>query len=295
MMMSFVSFVTPWACASREGQRPGVPPNANVAVTQIQTAVRSALANGKRRLCVDLLLSAVDSRARTYDEGSAEAVFNGLISSIQPVLPVENSKLQIVVHGSTTALRVRKWLQQQPDLKHISVTLLGADAISAVGSSLAQSEDSSSVACGALLVLNPPGTGNSITDLRTLLQMAHDRNIPVVVQNHPREGSVYELLGYGGTIPFEMWQYEPAFVLAPFAISPRNLDDQIAVNTPPARFVLMRQFPSKWSLWHFMGQRSDASTIGDDIIQDYHLCDEFNERPVDEIIIQCIGQRMSTL
>lgn len=286
--MALLSFIAPCACAPQQRHRPSIPSNATAAAIQIQTAVRTAFASGKRRVCVDLLMAAVDARARTYDDGAAQAVFSGLVTSVQPVLPFEGSKLQVVVNGSTTALRVRKWMQMEPDLTNISVTLLGLDALSCLeAKDLEQAVPVSS----ALLILNPPADGASITNLRKLLRAAHSRNLPVVVQNHPREDAIYELLGYGGSIPYEMWNYEPVFVLAPFAITP-NLSEGQMPDKPQPRFVLMRQFPYKWILWQFIDENPSLDADGKRVPRNYHLCEEFDERPTNSIIVDAVVRRM---
>lgn len=295
-------FAFPTFCGLSNGghSNSGVPSSAAVASRQIQTAVRTALASGKRRLCVDLLIAAVDVRARTYDEEAAEAVFSGLVKSVQPVLPGGGENLHVVVSGATTALRIQTWLNRG-EYDGISVTVLGMDAKNRMVS------NDSTCTVGGLLIINPSDSVNSLIDLRSLLKEAHNRGLPVVIHNHPRPDAIYELLGYGGAVPIEMSEYETVFALAPFSLKPRNLEesDIEAYSTnampPPPRFALMRQFPSKWALWHFVAdsvshpELDDATATAMSSDGKYVLCAEFAGRPDDQDVMEAITERMSSL
>ncbi|PXF47639.1 hypothetical protein BWQ96_02618 [Gracilariopsis chorda] len=198
----------------------GVPSNAKSAASQIRQSVRTALISGHRRVCVDVLLAAVDPRARLFDEDAAEVVFNALVESVQPVLPESTELVQVVVPGSAAALRAQKWLARS-ELKGVVVDVIGAE----------EHRDARSV-----LVIDPP-TESGVLEFRRFLREAHARGAQVVVHNHPRDDSLYKLLGFGGYLPFEMMRYESAFMLAPFTL-------QATEGGFNCRFVVMRRFPS---------------------------------------------------
>lgn len=289
------AFIVAPFCSTPLGPgHPGVPSSPTKASTQIQTAVRTALATGKRRLCVDMLVAALDVRARTYDVDAAEAIFLALITAVQPVLPVERGLLQVVTASASSAQRVRSWVERS-ELRYVDVTTLGQDALTRIQTP-AETPDAPAVA--AVLVLSAPNVDRTTLDLRAVLKAAHKRNIPIVVHNHPRKDAVYELLGFGGMIPYEMWHYEPVFVMAPFAMQMQaSQEDRGAgpggraspAKVPP-RFVLMRQYPSRWGLWHFVGSGSNEK--GEDTAQeaiDYELCNEFESRPSDETVLESVA------
>lgn len=256
-------FVPPMLC-----QQP-VPPTAAEASPQIQTSVRTALAAGRRRLIVDLLISSIDPRSRVFDDSSASSIFACLVQSLQPILP--NPRLTVLVPGSTAALRTNKWLQSE-SLDHVTVDILGSP------DPLRHSN--------ALIIVNPPGKGDAILDFRNALKEAHHQNIPVIVHNHPRDDAVYEILGFGGGIPYELTDYEPVFVLAPFAI---NAEQDTA---PPERFVLMRQYPGKWALWRHQGQPGMFEAAQED--QDYSLCEQYVSRPSDNLLMTAIAEDLKS-
>lgn len=248
----------------------GVPSNVNTAATQIRQSVRTALVSGHRRVCVDTLLSAIDPRARTFDQAAAELVFNALLESVQPLISESTATIQVVVPGSAAALRVQNWLKRSHIL-NVSVDVLGAE----------EHQNPS-----AVIVVDPYAEA-SIRDYRTLLRDANRRNAHVVVHNQPRDDALYKMLGYGGFIPVEMIEYKHAFMLAPFAIREKN-------SAPLARFAIMRQFPAPWKLWRYLGDdetfvSNDESNLRDG---EYDLCAEFKYRPDNAELMNAISSSL---
>lgn len=249
----------------------GVPSNAKSAASQIRQSVRTALISGRRRVCVDLLLAAVNPRSRLFDDDAAEVVFNALVESVQPVLPESTDSVQVVVPGSAAALRAQKWLARS-GLKGVAVDVLGAE----------ERRDARSV-----LVIDPP-TESGVLEFRRFLREAHAREAQVVVHNHPRDDSLYKLLGFGGYLPFEMMRYESAFMLAPFALQATK-EESLS-----SRFVIMRRFPGAWQLWRYLGE--ERSFLQEDESKfdngSYKLCEEFKDRPGSDELIQAITNVM---
>lgn len=256
-------FVAPIACETCP-----VPTSAGKAAVQIQTSVRSALAVGKRRVSVDVLIASIDARSRTYDDIAAKAIFASLLQAVRPILP----NVRVVLPGSTAALRVRRWLSSE-SMENVSVGVLGVDDLVA--------------STGALLVIDPPCKGDGLQDLRRLIRDAHDKNLPVLLQNQPREDELYKLLGYGGGIPFELVRYEPVFVLAPFAL-------QGNPNAPPTRFVLFRKFPGKWELWRHFGPIDDKPFGISEKKGTYELLQEFENRPSDNALMLAVSNSLKS-
>lgn len=286
------SFISPFAClSSPKESNNNVPVGARAAARQVQQAVRTALVSGKRRLCVDILIAAVDPRSRNFDDNAAATVFESLIESVQPILPAEEAQVKIIVSGSTAAMRINNWVKSL-QVRNISVDVLGIYA----NQESNDEEDSQLQEIDnpdALIIIDPPGTGDSILDLRKLLRRAHDDNIPVVVNNHPRRDALYDLLGYGGHIPYELASYEPVFLLAPFALKTK---DDSQPGTPPSRFVLMRKFPHKWNLWKYQGLKDKSFLAASDSVSDvassddeYRLCAEYPYAPSDNELMKDVS------
>lgn len=286
------SFISSFAClSSPKESNNSVPVGARAAARQVQQAVRTALVSGKRRLCVDILIAAVDPRSRNFDDDAAATVFDSLIESVQPVLPAEEAQVKVIVSGSTAAVRINSWVKSL-QVKNVSVDVLGIYA----NQDSNDEEDSKQYEKGnpdALIIIDPPGTGDSILDLRKLLRKAHGDNIPVVINNHPRRDALYELLGYGGHIPYEMTSYESVFLLAPFALKAKG-DSQPGISSP--RFVLMRKFPHKWNLWKYQGLKDKSfltasESVSDGPISDdeYKLCVEYPYAPSDNDLMKDIS------
>lgn len=288
--MRVAAFLLPTAtlpnASNSSQQSPSVPPSPIHAAKQLSTALQTALLSGKRRLQTDVLTAAIDPRSRIYDVNSASIIFSALVNTLHPINP-----LKIVVSGSTAALRVRNWLTES-NIEDVTVSVLG------VSDAIQQEERHSS-----LLVLDPPGEGDAMTDLRKLLQQAHAADMPIVVHNHPRQNALYSMLGFGGAIPRELFQYHPAFVLAPFALEVRRGDGaQMGSTAAPPRFVLMRQFPHVWQLWRFLGEEgfgigaafsegtTDSSGGDSDM---YVLVEQFKERPSDGALMNAIRKALS--
>ena len=144
----------------------------------------------------------------------------------------------------------------------------------------------------ALIILNPPSQDDSILDFRRAVRHAQQSNMPVIVHNHPREDAVYKLLGFGGGVPFELTKFEPAFVLAPFAIQKEK-------DKPPPRFVLMREFPGKWMLMrHCPNLEADRETavdvFGSYKNANYVLCCEYDERPTDNMLMMAVSDALNS-
>lgn len=266
--------------------RARVPNDATSAAVDIQSCVRTALIAGRQRLCVDVLTAAVDPRARTYDASSAAVLTRALVAAIQPVLPAERPIVQLVVPGPTTALRVREWLSST-NIQDVSVAVLG------VGE---QSPDERHKP-HAYVILDPPAKGDAILDFRRLVQSAQKDRLPVIVHNHPREDSLYSMLGFGGTLPYELTKFEPVFVLAPFALQPKG-EQAENPNTPPPRFVVLRMYPGKWALWRFVGTDADpvhpreTDPVEMEQLDDYTLCEEFDSRPTDNQLVSAVQRAL---
>lgn len=267
--------------------RTRVPNDATTAASHIQHCVRTALVAGHRRLCVDVLTAAVDVRARTFDAAAAAVVTRSLIIALLPVLPTDTPALQVVVNGPAAALRVREWLAEE-QVEHVSVAVLGVE-----GEDAAQGKEPD-----AFVVLDPPAKGEAIVELRRLLQRAHKAGLPVIVHNHPREDALYSMLGYGGHIPFELTKFEPAFVLAPFALSPKRPDEVKGPQQPPPRFVVLRKYPDDWALWRFVGPDAndgrprETDPVEMEQLDEYLLCEEFQERPTDNQLVQAVHRAL---
>lgn len=253
-----------------------VPDSASSAAAAIQTSVRTALIQGRRRLSVDLLLAALDPRARTFDEDAASAVLVALLDALIPVLPTNAPVLRVVVSGAAAAVRVKKWLS---DMKDVQVTVLGVQEGEAEGSE------------GGVdaVVLFDPGV-DAVLEVRRLLGSMGQKGVPVVVVNHPREDELYRMLGYGGGLPFEMTKFEAVFVLAPFALQKEAKEDagseEQDAGAVPMRFVVMRQFPGKWELWRYLGK----GEFGEG--SEYELCTEFDGRPSASVLVGAVQRAL---
>lgn len=258
-----------------------VPTDARAAARQIRTAVRTALVSGRRHINVDILVAAIDSRSRTFDTKAAGIIFHSLVSSLQPA--VTNIRpLHVVVSGATAALRVSEW-QTEHELKDVRVCVLGV-------------RDGNEEMAGGVVMLDPPGAGDAISDVRRTLAEANRNDIPVLVLNHPRRDDLYRTLGFGGSgIPRELMSYETVFALAPFSLTVESSDTEAGVA--PQRFVLMRQFPERWELWRYQGYQdvsflalTSQSVDGEEHI--YHLCAHFQDRPSDKLLMQTVAQSL---
>lgn len=274
-----ITFPSPhFLCAS------SVPSDANAAARAIQTSVRTALLKGHRRLCVDVLTAAVDVRARTFDDRAANAVLTALIHAVQPVLPIDTPSIQVIVPRLSAVLRVKRWVTHLP---RVHVGVLGVDE-----------PDVDAV------VLWEPGV-ERVVEVRRLLKHLWIARRVVIVVNHPREDDLYRTLGYGGGLPFEMTRFESVFVLAPFALR----DEEGKAKAHGERFVVVRQFPSKWALWRYMGKEkrfngsSNAQLGGEDDggmldpmqmeeVQEYDLCAEFDDRPSASQLLQAVQREI---
>eukprot|EP00177_Eucheuma_denticulatum_P008107 GFKZ01014772.1.p2 GENE.GFKZ01014772.1~~GFKZ01014772.1.p2 ORF type:complete len:290 (+),score=49.37 GFKZ01014772.1:459-1328(+) len=260
-----------------------VPDSASSAAAAIQTSVRTALIQGRRRLSVDLLIAALDPRARTYDEDAASSVLIALLDALIPVLPVSSPVLRVVVSGAAAAVRVNKWVG---DMKDVQVTVLGVRE--GGGGDVAGAED----ADGGVdaVVLFDPGV-DAVLEVRRLLGSMARKGVPVVVVNHPREDELYRMLGYGGGLPFEMTKFEAVFVLAPFALQKEATQDVGGeaqdAGAVPMRFVVMRQYPGKWELWRYLGKGEFGKG------SEYELCAEFDGRPSASVLVGAVQQAMS--
>lgn len=267
--------------------RTRVPNDATTAASHIQDCVRVALISGHRRLCVDVLTAAVDVRARTFDSAAAAVVTRALILALLPVLPAQAPELQVVVNGPAAALRVRTWLAEER-VEHVSVAVLGVQE-----EPRAEEKDPN-----AFVVLDPPAKGDAILELRRLLQRAQKARLPVIVHNHPREDALYSMLGYGGHIPFELTKFEPAFVLAPFALAPKRLEELKGPQQLPPRFVVLRKYPDDWALWRFVGPDAneerprETDPVEMEQLDEYVLCEEFQERPTDNQLVQAVHRAL---
>lgn len=154
------------------------------------------------------------------------------------------------------------------------------------------------------VILWEPGV-ERVAEVRRLLKHLWIARRVVVVVNHPREDELYRLLGYGGGLPFEMTRFEPVYILAPFALK----DEEGKAKVHGERFVVMRQFPSKWALWRYMGKENDFSETNDaqmgggedrgmldpvqmEEVQEYELCTEFDERPSTSQLLQAVQRKL---
>lgn len=150
----------------------------------------------------------------------------------------------------------------------------------------------------AFVVLDPPAKGDAILELRRLLQRAQKARLPVIVHNHPREDALYSMLGYGGHIPFELTKFEPAFVLAPFALAPKRLEELKGPQQLPPRFVVLRKYPDDWALWRFVGPDAneerprETDPVEMEQLDEYVLCEEFQERPTDNQLVQAVHRAL---
>lgn len=266
--------------------RSRVPSDATAAAIDIQSCVRNALIAGRQRLCVDVLTAAVDPRARTYDASSAAVLTRALVAAIQPVLPAGRPIVQLVVPGPTTALRVSEWLAAR-DIQDVSVAVLG------VSEHVTEERGKPD----AYVVLDPPAKGDAILDFRRLVQSAQKDRLPVIVHNHPREDVLYSMLGFGGTLPYELTKFEPVFVLAPFALQPKG-DGADEPREPPPRFVVLRKYPDKWALWRFVGDKGSKASESEtdpfemEQLDEYILCEEFDSRPTDNQLLSAVQRAL---
>lgn len=260
-------------CSATSPGEPAPPPtNATTARIPLRRAIQTALASGRRRLTTNLLISALDPRARTYDSASAGHVFRTLVAALVP-LATEERPVRVVVGGAKTVIKAREWIAEEDDdtvigeEKMLSVDKLVLETIGTASDSEREGRE-----FAGLLVFAPP-PGEFMLELRAVIRDAHEQNIPVLIHNHVDEGDVYKMLGWGGGRPREIMMYETAFMLAPFAVQPNGPTSGTKAG---GKFVLMRAWPEHWCLWRNQGEGEG----------EYVLCERFNGKPSDGMILQ---------
>lgn len=319
----------PVFCCARESDHvnQGVPVDAAAAATQVRAATTSALASGRRTMLVDVLVQSVRRNARTFDAKVYGGLVASLCRSLTPALSESSPYVKLCLPGPGAVLDVRQHFDDAASLaaasskeivsgeKPASVALPDVE-IEVLGAGSISDET------GALVIVDPPGKGRSVGDLRRLVREATAKRRPVLIMNHPQPGSVFEIADCLGDLPYEIVDFESVYTLAPFALRVKEGEE---LGRGVARFVLLHAFPGAWQLWlvreestataggasntpdtvsQFLGLVSaDASKsardgeisrapMGDNGEQEYKLCEEWREKPSEDFLFKAVKRAM---
>lgn len=247
------SFITPVCC---------VPANAHAATSQLRASVHAALLRGRPNMLIDVLVQSVRREARTFDALVHSTVVAGICRSVGPALRTDAPGVLLVMAGTRAALDAQEYFGQEEGTGEgvdeegdewqsappppVEIVVLGAGGV----------RDG----VGAVVVVDPPGKGEAIMELRKLVREASAARRPVLVLNHPQPGSIHEIAQCVGDLPLELARFEHVFTIAPFALRVR---EGAQAGLGVGQFVLSHAFPGKWSLWRVRqeGREGDVEKV----------------------------------
>jgi Domain of unknown function (DUF1995) len=248
-----MGFIAAVCCSNSRRGSGRVPRDAENVCQQLRVATHTALAYGHRNMLVDVLVEAMRRTSRTYDSEVHGCVVECVCQSLKPALRPECPSVLLVVPGSRAALDAQQYFtksletaaaEQQGDSTmqsppRVEIDVLGGRCLNDT--------------IGAVVIVDPPGKGKDILELRKLVRSAAAAQCPVVVLNLPQQGSLHEIAKCSGSLPLELALFHSVYTIAPFALRVTTAGNP---RRGAGRFVYLHSFPGEWQLWRVRERES---------------------------------------
>lgn len=203
-------------------------------------------------MLIDVLAEPVRRSSRTYDPDVHNHIVENLCRALEPALSPETPSIVVAVAGTKSVVEVQQHFVKLSEIQSEAQDdeeLLPPVEIDVLGSSRVNEST------GAVVVVDPTGIGGAVLELRELVRSAVALQRPVIVLNHPQQGSLYKVANCSGTLPLELLRFWPVYTMAPFAL--RITSDSNA-SLGVGRFVFMYSFPGKWQLWRVIDEKESG-------------------------------------